>query len=118
MNKTIKKYPIFYQGEEYEIRIERPYFKLWNFTKYVCIYKVTRKKWFWKEKLSYELVDNIELDFFNCYEDIDPKSETYYIELFKAAFNLYLRYENKKLEGEKIESTQLNKLKEWDGVIS
>lgn len=53
----IKKYPVFYQGKEYEIRIEKPYTSMWVFDEYITIYKVTKyKNWFGKEKTSYDLV--------------------------------------------------------------
>lgn len=40
-NEEIKKYPVFYQGEEYEIRIENG-----EISDYVYIYKVKKASYF------------------------------------------------------------------------
>ena len=58
--EEIKKYPVFYNGEEYEIRIEQPYYisSYWyNRKEYVTIYKVTKRKTlFGRIKIEYEKV--------------------------------------------------------------
>lgn len=113
-NDCIKKYPIFYQGEEYEIRLDNM-----SYIECIFIYKVHKyKNWFGKEKISYKLLDITRLDFFDCYDNINSTSETYYIDLFKEAFNLYLRCKDAKNKKDKEKSKQLAALEEWDGVIS
>lgn len=116
MNKTIKKYPIFYQGEEYEIRIEKPYIKTYNYDEYICIYKVTKyRNWFGKEKPSYELLYSILLGISE--NNTNSTLENYYIDLFKNAFNLYLRYKDTKIKKDEEKFKQLVALEKWDGVI-
>ena len=121
-NSDIKKYPVFYQGEEYEIRIEKSYISMYVFDKYITIYKVTKhKNWFGKEKTSYDLVySSINLADFNWFYGInlDPDSETYYVDLFKKAFDLYLEYKNAKIKKDEVKAKQLAALENWDGVIS
>ena len=58
MVEEIKKYPVFYNNEEYEIRIEQPYNNYYyTDTEYVIIYKVTKRKtWFNRTKIIYEEV--------------------------------------------------------------
>ena len=116
-NDCIKKYPIFYQGEEYEIRIE----KFYNYTEYINIYKVIKyKNWVGKEKISYDLLDSTRLDLFNSYYKykINSNSETYYVDLFKEAFNSYLRAKNAEIKKDEKKAKQLAALENWDGVIS
>ena len=116
-NDCIKKYPIFYQGEEYEIRIENFY----KYTEYINIYKVIKyKNWVGKEKISYDLLDSTRLDLFNSYYKykINSNSETYYVDLFKEAFNSHLRAKNAEIKKDEKKAKQLAALENWDGVIS
>ena len=119
---VIKKYPVLYQGEEYEIRIEKYYVQFGIFDDYIVIYKVTKhKNWFGKEKINYKEVDksdiNIIIADMSENMNINKSDENYYIELFKTAFNWYSkslkRY--KKIIDNK--NKQLAALKEWNGVI-
>lgn len=131
MSETINKYPVFYNGEEYEIRIEEPYDGVDYFytdAEYVIIYKVIKhKNWLGGTKITYEKVheENKKLLMYN-YENnnngsgimtkdkaVDINSDDYYIQLFKKAFNLYKAV----LEKEKAEERKLVALQEWDGVI-
>lgn len=121
MNENIKKYPITYKGEEYEIRIEEE--KEFMFSHYcyidkVNIYKTTLYNYCFlgiypiKTKIKYNKVYSIGLDDLKRQKMIkDIKdSEEYYIEIFKKAFYNYIK---------PIETInkQLAALKEWDGVI-
>lgn len=86
----IKKYPVFYQGEEYEIRIEKPYMNRGILDEYITIYKVTkRKNWFGKDKLTYEQVKRYDMNFITV--EGNSNGESYYIVLFKKVFNIYLK---------------------------
>lgn len=49
MNENIKKYPIFYQGEEYEIRIEEEKISVdyaYILNRYVKIYKISTRTYY------------------------------------------------------------------------
>lgn len=131
MSENIKKYPIFYQDEEYEIRIEKekefnPYG--WVNSMYVNIYEVSTYKYYLlgqfpigKDKKEYTKVYSISLNSLECklYDNnssskgklICSDSDNYYIELFKLAFEQYI----KPLE---VKEKQLAALDKWDGVIS
>ena len=117
MSEDIKKYPIYYKDEEYEIRIEdeKCYDGIWGgFYPVQCItiYKVTNQKCFLKNKKKYDKVYSIDLSMLTCLNRISnlKDSKNYYIELFKTAFNCYI----KPVE---IKNEQIKALKEWDGVI-
>ena len=125
----IKKYSVFYNNEEYEIRIEELYDGVnyyYTDTEYVIIYKVIKhKNWLGGTEITYEKVheENKRLLMYN-YENngsgimtkdkaVDINSDDYYIQLFKKAFNLYKAV----LEKEKAEERKLTALQEWDGII-
>lgn len=118
MSEVIKKYPVFYQGEEYEIRIENTYKYIAGET--VVIYKATKyKNWFGKDKISYEKVYSISIDLLESYSNhICYFDDSYYIKLFKEAFDYYKS--SIKLEKEKKirQEKRLAALENWDGVIS
>lgn len=132
MVKEIKKYPVFYNNEEYEIRIEQPYNSVnyyYTDTEYVIIYKVTKRKtWFNRTKIIYEEVYKTKKESlmykYETYDigekirikdgTVDINSDDYYIQLFKKAFNLYKAV----LEKEKEQERKLTALQEWDGIIS
>lgn len=117
MSENIKKYPVFYQDKEYEIRIEKPYIKVYNYDEYICIYKVTKyRNWFGKEKTSHELLYSILLRILE--NNTNLTSETYYVDLFKNAFDLYLRYKDAKIKRDEENFKKLAALENWDGVIS
>ena len=130
----IKKYPVFYNGEEYEIRIEQPYYiaYYYNKTEYVTIYKVIKRKTlFGRTKIEYEkvyektkksLIFNYTIDdngneIMIKSKDIDISSDTYYIQLFKKAFNLYKDKLKREKEIEEEQERKLAALQKWDGII-
>lgn len=115
MSEDIKKYPIYYKDEEYEIRIERPYISMYIFDEYITIYKVTKRKWFGKTKLIYEPVERYNMDFITV--EGNGNGEDYYIILFKEVFNMYLESSEYYRKKEELKNKQLKALKEWDGVI-
>lgn len=133
--EEIKKYPVFYNGEEYEIRIEQPYYisSYWyNRKEYVTIYKVTKRKTlFGRIKIEYEKVyeetkkslifnyttDNDGNKIMIKSKDIDVSSDDSYIQLFKKAFNLYKDKLKREKEIEEEQERKLAALQEWDGVI-
>lgn len=130
----IKKYPVFYNGEEYEIRIEQPYYiaYYYNKTEYVTIYKVIKRKTlFGRTKIEYEkvyektkksLIFNYTIDdngneIMIKSKDIDISSDDSYIQLFKKAFNLYKEKLEREREIEEEQERKLAALQKWDGVI-
>ena len=126
-NSDIKKYPVFYQGEEYEIRIElEKIYSVLGFYlgRYIVIYKVTKSpsRFFNKKqdkiKLKYKKVCSVILD--NIEREINkicPTDENYYIELFKYAFKRYISERDKEIAAKNIENKKLKALEKWDGVI-
>ena len=116
MSKTneIKKYPVFYNGKEYEIRIEKPYLLNWDYRYYITIYKV--KKYFlcYKKynRIFFESLDNVLRQ-----SNADNFDKNYYIKLFKYTFKTYLDSIQWKLTKEEIKNKQLTALQEWDGII-
>lgn len=110
--EEIKKYPVFYNGEEYEIRIENG-----ALLDYVYIYKV-KKHYIFNIKITRHIqVYDVVLDALVNYNKIAKTSEDYYIKIFKTAFEMYLR--SIKIESEKkgLKNKQLAALQEWDGFI-
>lgn len=120
-NKNIiKKYPVFYQGEEYEIRIENTY--KYIVVEEIIIYKTTKyKNWFGKDKISYKKVYSISIDllksFNKCLCVLDDY-DCYYIKLFKEAFNYYKSSMKLEKEKEIKQEKRLAVLEKWDGVIN
>ena len=116
----IKKYPVFYQGEEYEIRIENPY--KYIVVEEIIIYKVTKyKNWFGKDKISYEKVYSISIDLlksYNKYLYYFDDNDCYYIKLFKKAFDYYKCSIKLEKEKEIKQEKRLAALEKWDGVIN
>ena len=116
MSEDIKKYPIYYKDEEYEIRIEedeKRYDGIWDgFYPVQCItiYKVTNQKCFLKNKKKYDKVYSIDLSIIKNELVFLKDFDSYYVKLFKEAFNRYI----KPVE---IKNKQLKALKEGDGVI-
>ena len=119
MSEVIKKYPIYYNNEEYEIRIEKeeifaPMGLFYDM--HVNIYEVNVCTFYLldypvKDKKEYNKVYSTELDYLKQKLYISEDSDDYYIELFKLAFKQYI----KPLEAKK---RQLAALENWDGVIS
>lgn len=111
-NEEIKKYPVFYQGEEYEIRIENG-----EISDYVYIYKV-KKHHIFNIKITRHIQVYMELlDFIVNYNKIVKTSEDYYVKIFETAFEMYLisiKIESKEKE---LKNKQLTALQEWDGII-
>lgn len=123
MSKQLKKYPVIFNGEEYEVRWEKVfdpnrYHKYSTDRGYVdtmVIYKVTKRKSFieyvvYKQVFSQRekgIIDELQSKgFTNLYPN-------FYIEEVKALFKKYQDQLDKELR----ERNKVQNLKEWDGVI-
>ena len=122
-NNIIKKYPVFYQNEEYEIRMEKEkeynHLGTLNYKEYINIYKVTiivspnKNR---RNKIKYNKVYSIRTYSIECNFKL-IKDENYYINLFKYAFKEYLNEHNKNIANKNLENKQLAALENWNGVI-
>ena len=118
MIEDIKKYPVYYNNKEYEIKIEEEKLFMndgYIYDIYINIYEVITYEGYLlgiyplaKTKKKYKKVYSIELDNFKnkIYND-----DNYYVELFKLAFKQYI-------DPIKTKEKQLLALDKWDGVIN
>ena len=137
----INKYPIFYQGEKYEVRIKIYQDEdAWGGTyeeRVINIYKIKEYKLFFNKIFRRKKVFTtninkvpiikkgiIKYDNGIIKQEIigvepDQNSDEYYIQLFKNAFKLYIDKLNEKIkeEEEEEENRKLAALKQWNGVI-
>lgn len=127
-NDEIKKYPIYYHGEKYEIRL-----KIYNHKdsfnniykkRFVIIYKVKEYKIFFKKIFKYKKVFDLELPILTTINkgtryDREPNrnSEDYYVELFNAIFKSYIQGLNDEKAEQELEKKQIEALENWHGII-
>ena len=121
MSKQLKKYPVIYKDEEYEVRWEKVfdanrYYNNYNgYVDTMVVYKVTKQKSFinyviYKQVFSKEeiyIIDELRLKGFT------KQYPNFYIEEVKELFKKYQEQLDKDLR----EQNKLQALKEWDGVI-
>ena len=126
LNDKIKKYPVFYQGEEYEIRIEEIWYKepfydylCWE---YIVIYRSTvgyhLSKIFNKDAVFRYKRYSVRLNYIKEKYHLTESDENYYVDLFKCAFKEYLNEHKKDIDDEITNNKQIKALENWDGVIS
>ena len=111
----MKKYPITYKNELYEVRWDNP---TWIPT--ISIYKETTSK-FLKRKVYKQVYSEYEYDV-NKHMKILHKQHllddpNYYIEQVKTIFKLWEQSETYTKHQKLTKQTQQQKLAEWDGVI-
>ena len=133
----INKYPIFYQGEKYEVRIkiyqdedawggtyEERVINIYKIKEYKLFFnKIFRRKKVFKVNIKkVPIVNNLIIkdkkgNVIQKITSIEPyqNSDEYYIQLFKNAFKLYIDKLNEKIKEE--ENRKLAALKQWDGII-
>ena len=110
--KQLKKYPVKYKGQKYEVRWEgheygRPY---------LCIYKVTNilgikiYKHIYNQ-YTYYLDDLLE----DLHKPSDPND--IYIEEVKMLFKLWEQKQEREEAKNRTQRNKENALKEWNGVI-
>lgn len=135
----INKYPIFYQGEKYEVRIkiyqdedawggtyEERVINIYKIKEYKLFFnKIFRRKKVFKVNIKkVPIVNNLiikdkkgnviqKITSIETYQN----SDEYYIQLFKNAFKLYIDKLNEKIKEEEEENRKLAALKQWDGII-
>ena len=135
----INKYPIFYQGEKYEVRIkiyqdedawggtyEERVINIYKIKEYKLFFnKIFRRKKVFKVNIKkVPIVNNLIIkdkkgNVIQKITSIEPyqNSDEYYIQLFKNAFKLYIDKLNEKIKEEEEENRKLAALKQWDGII-
>ena len=135
----INKYPIFYQGEKYEVRIKIYQDEdAWGGTyeeRVINIYKIKEYKLFFNKIFRRNKVFKVNIkkvpivknliikdkkgNVIQKITSIEPyqNSDEYYIQLFKNAFKLYIDKLNEKIKEEEEENRKLAALKQWDGII-
>lgn len=135
----IKKYPIFYQGEKYEVRIkicqdedawggiyEERVINIYEVKEYNIFFKkiFKRKKVFTtnikkipiiKKVIIKDNKGNVIQKITNIESDQD--SDEYYVQLFQNAFQLYIDKLNKEAQKQEKENRKLAALKNWNGII-
>ena len=119
-DEKIKKYPIFYQDKEYEIRIEEfcGISGMLTDTYYVRIYEVKKSyNKFRKEKTKYNRVFDDFLNNVTVESHAFKTEEDYYIKIFNTAFKMYLEHCQEELKKEELKNKQLMALQNWNGVI-
>lgn len=119
-DEKIKKYPIFYQDKEYEIRIEKfcEISGMLTDTYYVRIYEVKKSyNKFRKEKTKYNRVFDDFLNNVTVESHAFKTEEDYYIKIFNTAFKMYLEHCQEELKKEELKNKQLMALQNWNGVI-
>ena len=112
--KDLKKYPVTYKGEKYEVRWEPV--SDYDESLKLTIYKVERKQWLFGIKTiytpvfyEYQSVIKIRLEYY--YRNMSK--EDLYINEVKALFDFY----EEDLKKKKLEKEQKERLEAWDGVI-
>ena len=138
-SNKIKKYPIFYQGEKYEVRIkicqdedacggiyEERVINIYEVKEYNIFFKkiFKRKKVFTtnikkipiiKKVIIKDNKGNVIQKITNIESDQD--SDEYYVQLFQNAFQLYIDKLNKEAQKQEKENRKLAALKNWNGII-
>ena len=108
----MKKYPIYYQGKEYEVRWERETYCGVPLGVILIVYEVLPRKFF-----KYKKLDEFYVYKLNDLYDLKAKDEDLYIKQAMSAVKLALQEIEIKKEIENLVSTQEQKLAKWNGVI-
>ena len=104
----MKKYPITYKNERYEVRWQTS-----GWFPHIIIYKETT---FLNIKIYKEIFSRHEY-IVNEYISLSENDPNYYIEQAKTIFKLWEQSETYKNNKELTRQAQQQKLAEWDGVI-
>lgn len=102
----MKKYPVIYKGNKYEVRWEEDIYNC------ITIYEV-KDGIFKRYKEIYSILEEIVIEVLYLSKN-DPN---YYIEEIKKAFEFWERRQKTQKEKELIEANKQKSLEEWDGVI-
>ena len=107
----MKKYPITYKNELYEVRWETL-----GWFNFIFIYKETTSKLL-KRKIYKQIYYEYEDIINNHIKNISKNDPTFYIEQAKTIFKRWEQSESYKINQELIEQNKQQTLAEWDGVI-
>ena len=138
-SNKIKKYPIFYQGEKYEVRIkicqdedawggiyEERVINIYEVKEYNIFFKkiFKRKKVFTTNIKKIPIIKKVIIkdnkgNVIQKITNIEPDqdSDEYYVQLFQNAFQLYIDKLNKEAQKQEKENRKLAALKNWNGII-
>ena len=116
--KSLRKYPIVFRNQEYEVRWTEKtiYYEFWSETyPEMMIYEVTKWLFGKKYKLKYSRhEDDITSSLDATIKDDDPD---YYIEEVKELFRKWKHELDKETKKEIIKTAKEQKLLNWDGII-
>ena len=108
----MKKYPIYYQGKEYEVRWENETYCGTLIDEAVVVYEVLPRK-----ILKYKKLDEFYTRVLNDAYDLTTDDEDIYIQQATCAVELTIKAINIKKKVKSLKETQKQRLQEWDGVI-
>ena len=109
----MKKYPIYYQGKEYEVRWERETYCGTLLEEIVVVYEVLPRKFLkYKKKL-----DEFYVRVLNDSYKLQTDDEDLHIKQAMCAVELAIKAINRKKEIKIRKEIQKQRLQEWDGVI-
>ena len=103
----MNKYPVIYQGKEYEVRWERD-----SFLSYIRVYEVLPRKIF-----KYKKLNSFYTNAIHALYDLKLDDEDLYIKQAQYAVKMALEEIETDNKLKILEETRKQKLEEWDGVI-
>ena len=106
----MKKYPVTYKGQIYEVRWEDA-----RWFPAIMIYKQITLK-FLKLKIYKQIYYEYTCDI-NKHIAIEKSNPNYYIEQVKTIFYLYEQFLENKKQSQQIESIKQQTLSNWDGIL-
>ena len=113
----MKKYPVTYKGNKYEVRWEEGIEG-----NRIVIYEVIegikfKERVIFKRFKTYKCVCSINEETIDEVIHMSKNDPSYYIEEIKKLFEFWERKQKYNREAEKIKANKLKALDEWDGVI-
>jgi hypothetical protein len=115
----MKKYPVIYQGKEYEVRWDQEICCGIVLDSIITVYEVVPYTSFFmhKEKIKYKKLDTYYAHNLNELYDLNPNAEDLYIKQAEYSVLTFLQKIEKDKQQKALEETKKQKLKEWNGVI-
>ena len=108
----MKKYPVTYKGNKYEVRWEQ---HLYSYN--ISIYEVIPGRIFKRFK-TYKCVYSIPEETIDEVMHMSENDSNYYIKEIKKLFEFWERNQEYNREVENIKANKLKALKEWDGYVN
>lgn len=103
----MKKYPVIYQGKEYEVRWEKD-----SFLSTIRVYEVLPRKFF-----KYKKLNSFYTHAVHALYDLKFEDEDLYIKEVQCVIKMTLEEIETDNKLKILEETRKQKLKEWDGVV-